>query len=757
MKSLKIRSVFLRWFFSYLIMMGLVMLLSVGLYFYSYRIINDQAEEVNQTLLAKAQVEIDNYFSEARSNITSLLLDSSVQKAAKVNGTFSVGDREMLHDIHVSITNKCVIFPGLSHMFIYFTGGDTVISEKGHMDSRLFYDLYYRQEGWGKDDFVNLLKKEWTGNIETVINSRGGRELLFLQNSFPRGVTKSAATFAVSIADTEINRWLEELKWSRDVELLMVSADGIVIGRQELRDAVLTELPRPEELLWEKQADIGGVSYQLTVMDSKETDFSFVALAPVGSIRESAGRIQLFTIVGLGICITLGVILAYILTGINYHPLRHIMDMFGNYGKDGAAELRNEYQWLNDQTVRFLDEHREIKRKFFDNEKILKNQYLYRLVTLPYDGKNRYTELFSQDGGLKYPCNLVLLLFLSYEDDSQWQAEMERGLLRFILANVMEELLEGGYGMEMVELRDSVACVINAKESGPDAREHLESILDQFQRFIWEQMKIRVTVSCGSFQNGPEGIYQSYSMAREASDYREHTEEHPVIWYEDIQNRNTLYDYSMETEQRIVNAIRAGEADDACGWVREVIEKNYCQKGILPSMKKCLLYELLGTVMKGAEQGGGVEFMNAAIGERDITSHMEAGDAEKYFRTVISGLCAEIRRKEQIKREDKQFGRQVMDYVMENFQDPDLNVSLTAMHFNITPTYLSQLFKEQTGLSLLEFINHTRVEKVRELLETGMSVVEICGQTGFRSSGALIRVFKKETGITPGQMKRIVK
>ena len=108
-----------------------------------------------------------------------------------------------------------------------------------------------------------------------------------------------------------------------------------------------------------------------------------------------------------------------------------------------------------------------------------------------------------------------------------------------------------------------------------------------------------------------------------------------------------------------------------------------------------------------------------------------------------------------MKRENRQFGKQVMEYVKANFQDPDLNISITALHFDITPSYLSTLFKEQTGQNLLEYINNTRVERAKELLEEGKTLSEICTLTGFRSSGALIRVFKKITGVTPGQMKKM--
>lgn len=755
MRTIKKQSVFLRWFFSYLIMMGLVILLSIGIYFFSYGIINEQAVQVNRTLLEKMQVEIDSYFMEARSTVTSLMLDNSVQKAVKVKGPFSMGDREMLHDIHTNIMNKSVSSRRISHMFIYFVGGNTVISENGHMDSKLFYNLYYQQEGWSSDDFSAMMRQEWTGVVESVRNSKGEMEILFLQNAFPRGIKDPEATFAISITDMELNRWMEEIKWDDTMELLMVHKNGIVIGREEIRQAVSEQEQGTEALLEAQQVEMDGVWYHLTIIPSVETDFCYVALSPVGSIQQGARRIQMFMIIGLVLCITLGILMAYILTGINYHPLRHIMDMFGNYGKDGVRESKNEYQWLTDQTIRFLEEHHKIKKRFYDNEQILKNQYLYRLVTLPYEGESESMDRLKEGGAFRQPYSLVILLHLLYSDDSQWQAEMERGLLRFILTNVMKELFDQRYGLEMVELNDSIACVVNAAQDGPQVREELDYILDQFQKFIQEKMKMKLSSYCGSFRKGTEGIYQSYLMAREASEYGEQFEEQHVIWYEDIQNRHTFYDYSMETEQKIVNAIKAGNEKNACSWVEEVIEENYKSKEIIPTMRKCLLFELFGTVLKGAEQGGGVEFAGRMAFEREFPERMEAEEAKLYFQNAIQGLCAEIRQKEQDKRDDKQFGRRVMEYVGEHFQDPDLNISITALHFCITPSYLSSLFKEQTGFSLLEYINKIRVEKVKELLEQGMSVVDICPLTGFRSSGALIRVFKKNTGITPGQMRKL--
>ena len=87
------RTVFFKWFFSYLLILGLAVLFSVGIYFRFYDIINRQSEEITITLLDKMQAEIDARFRGARLNLVNLILDSEVQKAAAIRGGFSIRDR----------------------------------------------------------------------------------------------------------------------------------------------------------------------------------------------------------------------------------------------------------------------------------------------------------------------------------------------------------------------------------------------------------------------------------------------------------------------------------------------------------------------------------------------------------------------------------------------------------------------------------------------------------------------------------------
>lgn len=69
--------------------------------------------------------------------------------------------------------------------------------------------------------------------------------------------------------------------------------------------------------------------------------------------------------------------------------------------------------------------------------------------------------------------------------------------------------------------------------------------------------------------------------------------------------------------------------------------------------------------------------------------------------------------------------------------------------------YLNRQFTKWTGKTIFHYLNTVRVERARQLLITGFySMDEIAAQTGFRDVYYFSRVFKKYTGVTPGQVRK---
>jgi AraC-like DNA-binding protein len=210
----------------------------------------------------------------------------------------------------------------------------------------------------------------------------------------------------------------------------------------------------------------------------------------------------------------------------------------------------------------------------------------------------------------------------------------------------------------------------------------------------------------------------------------------------------TLSQYTQETEQKLINLLHAGNSEDVCVLIRRVFSDNEFPQDLSGKMLQLLAYELLGTIIKGNEQEGGglLDMLNI----EDIPVSELPAFVEK---TAVS-VCEANRRIGQ-NRNAKALCEKVKKYIGENYRNPDINISQTGYHFGISPFYLSGIFREETGISLLEYINTLRVEEGKRLLEEGRNINEIAEKTGFHGSGAFIRIFKKLTGITPGQYRKI--
>ena len=98
----------------------------------------------------------------------------------------------------------------------------------------------------------------------------------------------------------------------------------------------------------------------------------------------------------------------------------------------------------------------------------------------------------------------------------------------------------------------------------------------------------------------------------------------------------------------------------------------------------------------------------------------------------------------------------INSYIEENYKDIDLNLSTLSQKLKLTPTYVSLIYKEHMGDSLINTINKLRIEAAKKLLkETDENIGNIATKVGFNSSHVFIRVFKKHEGVTPGQYKEL--
>ena len=78
-----------------------------------------------------------------------------------------------------------------------------------------------------------------------------------------------------------------------------------------------------------------------------------------------------------------------------------------------------------------------------------------------------------------------------------------------------------------------------------------------------------------------------------------------------------------------------------------------------------------------------------------------------------------------------------------------------AILVNSSPTNLSHLFKEETGVTPIEYLIRLRMRKARELLMTTfLSIKQIMAAVGYNSKSHFARHFKKQIGVTPSEYRK---
>lgn len=88
-------------------------------------------------------------------------------------------------------------------------------------------------------------------------------------------------------------------------------------------------------------------------------------------------------------------------------------------------------------------------------------------------------------------------------------------------------------------------------------------------------------------------------------------------------------------------------------------------------------------------------------------------------------------------------------YIEENYEK-SITVSEIARHVGVSLSYLSRIYKEATGNTLINFINQKKIEKAKEyLLSTDMKIYEIAEALGFENATYFSYFFKKNTGLSP--------
>lgn len=103
----------------------------------------------------------------------------------------------------------------------------------------------------------------------------------------------------------------------------------------------------------------------------------------------------------------------------------------------------------------------------------------------------------------------------------------------------------------------------------------------------------------------------------------------------------------------------------------------------------------------------------------------------------------------------KSSGNNMIEYINENFSDPNMSLEMIASKFNTTTSYVSLIIKNNLGIGFYKYLTGLRIERAKYLLDTtDYNIQEICDKSGFSSKQTFFRTFKSSVGMTPNAYRK---
>ncbi|HEY4390861.1 MAG TPA: helix-turn-helix domain-containing protein [Paenibacillus sp.] len=217
-----------------------------------------------------------------------------------------------------------------------------------------------------------------------------------------------------------------------------------------------------------------------------------------------------------------------------------------------------------------------------------------------------------------------------------------------------------------------------------------------------------------------------------------------------------LYHSSLKIEKQFLEIIRTGNtAQLAKEWTAFPNEGVgvLSKRSQLRNMKNLAIC-LVALVTRSAVEGGLYEELAFKLSDLYIQRIEEMKDVNKVVAIQARALFDFTERVEQSRRASISKPVRMCQEHIFNHLYQEINVEQLAELTGLNGSYLMHLFKEKTGMTLMNYIQKQRIEEAKKLLSmTNDTTSSIGARLNFYDQSHFTKSFKKFTGMTPKQYR----
>ncbi|MDD6785671.1 MAG: helix-turn-helix domain-containing protein [Eggerthellales bacterium] len=214
-------------------------------------------------------------------------------------------------------------------------------------------------------------------------------------------------------------------------------------------------------------------------------------------------------------------------------------------------------------------------------------------------------------------------------------------------------------------------------------------------------------------------------------------------------------EYPVEFERKLIDAVRQANKAEASHALNELL--GFLLSSSLVDSRyrfRERIDELVSVVSHSALRAGvSAEVLFPAIercrGEmRFMNSEDQMCSRAHHFTEQVISLVQNL-----YDVEFDDFKYRAVSFIHENYRR-HVSLDEAADSLGFSPSYFSRTFKEHMGCTFVTYVNEVRIQAAKsELISTDKDIAEIADSVGFDSVSYFIRVFKRETSMTPGNYR----
>ncbi|MCS7461431.1 helix-turn-helix domain-containing protein [Paenibacillus doosanensis] len=766
-------NVFKRFMISFLSMLIIPIVLSSFTYYEAVQIVETQSREAKLYILEQARDMLDKQWTDMDEAAIKLSYDSRLMGLYHLRKP--LGNSPELFDIwnyYKDFHSSALTGSAFTNtFFVVLKNSDLVFSKVQMTDSSsTFYQDEFQYEG--------MPYEEWHAFL---FDKPHLRDMLPSRNVRVEGKETSGITYMTSLPlgmNQEIQAVVVFAMEDKDIMKLVgidgtEETDGQTFTILNDKGEVVTasaDVPIPAKIRSATEqhgymhAEIGGEDHLFVYTRSAYNNLTYVVSLPIEQVMGKVNYIRTIALSVAAGTLVVGTIISLWMSYRHSKPWKDIVTVlkafWGNDplgSKPEQSERPNEVDYLQTSIARLIDNNQSLQQMLQRQADTLKNVFIERLFKGEFEDRAQMHAMLVHAGLEMHGNGFAIAVLRIYKHNEVLNAESleELNILRALIEGIIRDhLQERGYVHTMHENELAILIRSDVMEKRTFAGD-LDDLFLRINRDIKERYVIVPMIGIGSIYEDLLDVHYSYQEAKLAvtDSHVADSDKSAIVWYARMAKEQTGYYYPTEVEIRLMNVIKAGNSTELAHILQHLHNENFLTRTLSAGMKQHLFSELQATELKLKDELG----HHFIAEENDPGFVPDFSGTEPILREIFlqfHHLCRSNERNK--KSRNTHLLDKIVAYINDHFQDPNISLYAIASHFNLSESYLSQFFKEQSGETFSSYLEKLRISLACRLIMQGSASIDsIAVQAGYNSTHSFRRAFKRTMGVSPSSYKGI--